>query len=62
MALGLKLSVYPFAHGAAHRLPDGRRPLRQLPLPPAYNTQTKRLTPEMFRAVFRRIQEDSPCP
>ena len=61
LALGLKQSAYPFGHGAAHRLPDGRR-LYDSYHCSRYNTQTNRLTPEMFRAVFQRIQEDSPCP
>jgi uracil-DNA glycosylase family 4 len=67
MALGLKQSAYPFAHGAIHPLPspDGRREVRRLYdcyHCSRYNTQTNRLTPAMFRAVFQRIQEDSPCP
>jgi uracil-DNA glycosylase len=62
MALGLKQSAYPFGHGgAAHLLPDGRRFYDSYHCS-RYNTQTHRLTPEMFRAVFQRIQEDSPCP
>jgi uracil-DNA glycosylase family 4 len=61
LALGLKAGAYPFAHGAAHHLPGGRR-LYDSYHCSRYNTQTKRLTPEMFRAVFQRIQEDSSCP
>ncbi len=61
MALGLKLSAYPFAHDAAHVLPNGRR-LHDSYHCSRYNTQTRRLTAEMFRAVFQRIQEDSTCP
>lgn len=61
MALGARQSAHPFAHGAAHCLPDGRR-LYDSYHCSRYNTQTRRLTPEMFRAVFQRIQEDSPCP
>jgi len=61
LALGLKQSGYPFGHGAAHLLPGGRR-LHDSYHCSRYNTQTHRLTPEMFRAVFQRIQEDLPCP
>ncbi len=61
MALGLKQSAYAFGHGAVHCLPDGRR-LHDSYHCSRYNTQTRRLTPEMFRAVFQHIQEDSPCP
>jgi len=61
MARGLKQSAYPFGHGAVHLLPDGRR-LHDSYHCSRYNTQTRRLTPEMFRAVFQRIQEESPSP
>jgi len=61
MALGLKQSAYSFGHDAAHVLPDGRRFYDSYHCS-RYNTQTRRLTPEMFRAVFQRIQEDSSCP
>jgi uracil-DNA glycosylase family 4 len=55
-ALGLKLRDYPFAHASDHRLPDGRRLVSSYHCS-RYNTQTRRLTPEMFEAVFRQIQE-----
>jgi len=55
-ALDLKLRDHPFAHGADHRLPDGRRLVSSYHCS-RYNTQTRRLTPEMFEAVFRQIQE-----
>ncbi|MBU1666158.1 MAG: uracil-DNA glycosylase [Gammaproteobacteria bacterium] len=61
MALGLKQSAYSFGHDAVHVLPDGRRFYDSYHCS-RYNTQTRRLTPEMFRAVFQRIQEDSSCP
>jgi uracil-DNA glycosylase family 4 len=61
MALGLKQSGYAFAHGAVHALPDARR-LYDSYHCSRYNTQTRRLTAEMFQAVFRRIQEDAPKP
>jgi uracil-DNA glycosylase len=54
MALGLKQSVYVFAHGAEHLLPDGRWLVDSYHCS-RYNTQTRRLTPEMFRAVFDQI-------
>jgi uracil-DNA glycosylase family 4 len=62
MALGLKQGAYPFAHGAAHPLPSpasgggGTLRLYDSYHCSRYNTQTRRLTPEMFRAVFAQIQ------
>lgn len=55
-AYGLKLKDHPFAHGSDHRLPNGRRLVSSYHCS-RYNTQTRRLTPEMFEAVFRQIQE-----
>lgn len=55
-ALGLKLRDYAFAHGSDHRLPNGLRLVSSYHCS-RYNTQTRRLTPEMFEAVFRQIQE-----
>jgi len=63
MALGLKQSAYPFAHAAVHRLDGGRFTLFNSYHCSRYNTQTRRLTPEMFHAVFQRIQgENQSCP
>jgi uracil-DNA glycosylase len=56
MALGLRRSQYPFSHGARHELPDGRVLFDSYHCS-RYNTQTRRLTPEMFRAVFDAILE-----
>lgn len=56
-ALGLKLKDYPFAHASDHRLPDGRRLVSSYHCS-RYNTQTRRLTPEMFAAVFEKIQSE----
>ena len=55
-ALGLRRAVYPFAHGAIHRLPG------DLVLADSYhcsrlNTNTGRLTTAMFEAVFAAIAE-----
>ncbi len=54
-ALSLKLGDYPFAHASDYRLPDGRRLVSSYHCS-RYNTQTRRLTPEMFAAVFTMIQ------
>jgi uracil-DNA glycosylase family 4 len=48
---GGKLSDYRFAHGAVHRLPDGRQLVDSYHCS-RYNTQTGRLTAEMFVAVL----------
>ncbi|NNG03982.1 MAG: uracil-DNA glycosylase [Inquilinus sp.] len=53
-ALGLKQSVLPFAHGAIHALPDGRF-LADSYHCSRYNTNTGRLTPAMFEAVFAEV-------
>ncbi len=54
-ALGLKRKDYPFEHGAFVPLPNGRTLATSYHCS-RYNTQTRRLTPAMFRAVFRRIR------
>lgn len=54
-ALGLKLKDYPFGHASDHRLPNGRRLVSSYHCS-RYNTQTRRLTPEMFTAVFTQLQ------
>ena len=55
-ATGLRAAAYPFAHGREHRLP------RNLCLIDSYhcsryNTQTRRLTEDMFREIFARIRQ-----
>ena len=47
-----RLAAFPFAHGAVHRLPDGRHLVDSYHCS-RYNTNTGRLTPEMFADVFR---------
>jgi uracil-DNA glycosylase family 4 len=65
MAMGLKPAACPFAHAAVHDLPGERR-LYDSYHCSRYNTQTRRLTAEMFDAVFARIVKDrqggAPCP
>ena len=50
-ALQCKAKDYPFKHGAVHELADERYLLDSYHCS-RYNTQTGRLTEEMFRAVF----------
>lgn len=57
MALGLKAKNHAFGHDAAYTLPNGLR-LYDSYHCSRYNTQTRRLTPEMFHAVFARIVND----
>jgi uracil-DNA glycosylase family 4 len=67
MALGLKLKSYPFSHGAVHALPHEAAAdnLKSTGLTlydsyhcSRYNTQTRRLTSDMFERVFARICDD----
>lgn len=57
MALDLKTKAHPFGHGAVHELPGGLR-LYDSYHCSRYNTQTRRLTTDMFHAVFVRIRND----
>ncbi len=54
IASGLKAGALPFGHGARHALPGGRVLFDSFHCS-RYNTQTKRLTPQMFREVFDAI-------
>lgn len=54
-ALGLKASAFSFAHGAEHALP-GHPVLLDSYHCSRYNTNTRRLTEEMFTAVFARAR------
>ena len=51
----LKPSEYRFAHGAAHALPNGHWLIDSYHCS-RYNTQTRRLTDEMFEAVFAQAR------
>jgi len=53
IGLGLKRSAAKFAHAAEHALPDGRVMVDSYHCS-RYNTQTRRLTAEMFRKVLKR--------
>lgn len=51
--LGIALREHPFAHGATHRLREGRVAMFDSYHCSRYNTNTGRLTRAMFRDVFR---------
>lgn len=55
-ALGKRQADFPFSHAAEHPI-DERFPLLDTYHCSRYNTNTGRLTPEMFRAVFARARE-----
>ena len=55
-ALRLRAAAVPFAHGAQHSL-DGGRMLLDSDHCSRYNTNTRRLTTPMFRAVFDAIAD-----
>jgi len=54
-ALGLRKSAYRFGHGAVHPLPDGRTLVGSYHCS-RYNTNTGKLTVEMFESVFGIIR------
>lgn len=54
-ALKLRRAAYPFAHGALHRLPGGLI-LADSYHCSRYNTNTRKLTPAMFEAVFAALK------
>jgi uracil-DNA glycosylase family 4 len=54
-ALGLRQSAYTFGHNRRHELPNGLLMIDSYHCS-RYNTQTRRLTPEMFHAVFAQAR------
>ena len=54
-ARDLKLSAFPFGHGAEHAIGQELTLIDSYHCS-RYNTQTKRLTPEMFSDVFRDLR------
>ena len=55
-ALGLRAAAAPFAHGAIHQA--GALKLYDSYHCSRYNTNTRVLTPEMFRSVFAKVRAD----
>ncbi|MBK9605416.1 MAG: uracil-DNA glycosylase [Betaproteobacteria bacterium] len=58
-ALGERAAAHAFGHGAAHRVGAAASPLTLFDSYHCsrYNTNTRRLTPEMFRDVFEKIKK-----
>lgn len=54
-AMKLRAADYTFAHAAEHALPSGQLLIDSYHCS-RYNTNTRRLTPEMFADVFRRAR------
>jgi uracil-DNA glycosylase family 4 len=59
-ALSQRKSQFPFAHGARHALPSGLVLFDSFHCS-RYNTNTRRLTSDMFRAVFAAVRELLPA-
>ncbi|QDG78219.1 uracil-DNA glycosylase [Labrenzia sp. PHM005] len=59
-ALDLKRAQYPFSHNGRHELPGTDLVLHDSYHCSRYNTNTGRLTEEMFRSVFTSIRRDIP--
>jgi len=55
-ALNVRSAAAPFTHGAIHQA--GALKLYDSYHCSRYNTNTRVLTPEMFRNVFARVRED----
>jgi uracil-DNA glycosylase len=55
-ALGVRKAVFPFAHGSRHDVRAGLALFDSFHCS-RYNTNTGKLTPEMFRAVFAAVRE-----
>jgi uracil-DNA glycosylase family 4 len=55
-ALGVRKSAFPFAHAARHDIRPGLKLWDSFHCS-RYNTNTGKLTPEMFRAVFAAVRE-----
>jgi uracil-DNA glycosylase len=56
-ALEKRKSAFPFAHGARHQMRPGLAFFDSFHCS-RYNTNTGKLTPDMFRAVLQAIRND----
>lgn len=56
LALGLKKTLYHFANAASHSLPQGHTLWNSYHCS-RYNTQTRRLTSQMFEALFEKMSQ-----